>query len=323
MLRKIAFVTAIFFFSLAPLGSRLAVQAQTANNAPEAAPQSQSIFRTGNEVVIEGEQFGHVYAAAGQVVVRGVIHGDLVAAGGSVRIEGTVTQDVYAAAGSLVISGDVQGQVTAAAGESVLTAESEVGKGVVLAGESVRLFGEVQEPSMVRARRLENSASISGDLAVWKKEQPQTDQVAPLVNSIIHTLSNVLFALIAWWWFGPALRATTQRLREDWRSAATAGIVMVVTVPLFMLLLLITLVGAPVGFKIGMAYFALLSVASVVPTFWIGQRLFAKAKPVWQLVAGAVMIGVLTQLPIIGWMIAVVLATVGAGAILKMLRSGV
>ena len=318
MLRKIAFLILIAFFAFVPLVLDLKAQAQSNPVVAEVPPSSQPAFRSGSKVVIEGEQFGHVYVVAGQVIVRGVVNGDLIVMAGSVRIEGVVTEDVYVAAGSVVVSGSIHGQLTMAAGEVVLTEESTVGKSVVAVGESLRLAGDVTSPSYVRARRLDNAAGISGDLSQWKKDEQDTrSDVSPVALSIVRTLSTVLLALISWWWFGPVIQKVSQKLDQDWRAAAIKGMTVVIMIPIFAMLLMITLVGAPVGFVIGLAYFALLSISSVVPMCWVGQKVWPKGKGVWQIVVGAFIVGALTQLPLLGWIFSILAATLGAGAILR------
>jgi hypothetical protein len=120
-------------------------------------------FAAGSEVIVAGTVKGDAYVAGGMVQIDGTIEGDLLVAGGSVVVNGNVLEDVRAAGGTVEFNGTVGKNVTAGGGSVRLGKAGTIGGGLLAAGGSVIVSGNVTHDVRAGSEEMTVTGAIGGD----------------------------------------------------------------------------------------------------------------------------------------------------------------
>jgi len=302
-----------------------------------------------------------VTAAGGDVTLSGGVRGDVIAAGGTVVVSGPVGDDVRAAGGSVFLSAPVKDNVALAGGTVVLQPGASVGRDASLAGGSVRLqgkvarnlsigageaviSGEVDGSVEARAQRVKllPGALVRGDLTVFSSNPPDISPEARVLGRVDHRAVPVAprrglgFPWFGWLlqflWIsviGAALLALSVRWTESvtetilHRPGATilAGILGFILVPILVVILLVTVIGLPLGFIL-MAFCVVgLMLACAFVSYLVGSSILAslrlgRASPFARLLLGALIVSAATVLPAVGWFLQLIVVLVGFGGLI-------
>jgi hypothetical protein len=127
-------------------------------------------------------------------------------------------------------------------------------------------------------------------------------------------LGALLFAFFAPERFG---RLHTAVRRAPLRSIA-GGTVAFIAAGLLSFVLVITIIGIPVAFVLGLAVFVAASMGLATVGHLVGQALPLRAlegKPVWRLGAGILALFVVTRVPFFGWLAFLLALAIGTGAV--------
>jgi cytoskeletal protein CcmA (bactofilin family) len=294
----------------------------------------------GTVVVQEGEEVDGFRTFAGTVIVRGTVEGNLEAYAGSVVIEegGTVDGELRAYSGDVRIAGRVTGSVASYAGSTELT-ETGVVDGVLGAfGGDVRIAGEVGDDVNVGADTvtLAETARIRGSLTYDADLNDQGGQVdgnvqqasdlalvpspdLPLGSRILYSmLANALLGLLLLVFLPNTSTRVADRVVESPVVSAAAGVGVGILLPLLAVLFAITLVGLPLSLMLLLVLAAVLWVGTVYARLAIGAYLLtftdvdSKYAP---LAVGVVLVGLLVELPFVGWVVWLVVTALGVGAL--------
>lgn len=255
------------------------------------------------------------------------IGGDAYIAGGEGRVAGTIGRDLRAAVGALVL-------------------EAEVGRDAGLAGQNLRVLEGAQIDGTLRYTTPEQQripAGVAEEIVYVAPETDETDTApgpAALVGwGLVRTLLVLIgFALLAWVTlrFAPqsVMRPAVALERQPGRSAlyGLLAALLLMVVPLasaLLVFLMVVFFGWLAGVVTALLLFgslALLWVLSpLVVGTWLGQRLAATrdrprgALP-W-LVAGVLIVALLTRIPVLGWLVALVSFILALGGILLAWRT--
>ncbi len=298
--------------------------------------------RTGGTVVIGPDETveGDLAVTAGTVVVRGTVDGDLTTFGGDVTVAGTVTGDLDVFSGNVRITGTVEGDVEAFAGNVVLAEGGTVAGSFEAAGGNVLVNGRVGGSAAVGAGTLElgPSANVSGDIE-YDAETFARDPAArvggeirevsrvgvgprlapPAGTGVVYGfLVNLLAGVLLLAAFPRFSRGVADRARSSPLPTGLAGLVVLVGVPVVLVLLLITIVGIPLALVGGLLFGVLLWVGYVYGAFAVGDWLvgFADVDSRWvALLAGLVVVAVLSRIPILGGLVSLLIVLLGVGAV--------
>jgi cytoskeletal protein CcmA (bactofilin family) len=119
-----------------------------------------TVFLSGQTVVVAGVVEGDVFAAAEQVEITGTVRGNLYCGGRKVTIGGEIAGNVHAGGKDLELSAKVGGSGFLGGQNVVLTEGSELARGGYLAGESVRAQGRVGRDLYFGAEKMEIGGSV-------------------------------------------------------------------------------------------------------------------------------------------------------------------
>lgn len=297
------------------------------------APAGRSISLGGNIDISQAIE-GPVIAAGGTVNVNAPVDGSLRVTGGTVHV-GTVAAvsgDASIAAGTITMDGSIKGSLHAAAGD-------------------VRINGPVAGDASVAAGTLElgPDARIQGKLT-FRGRELRRDPAAQVVGGIEHTRGRwrghertlaerfmhgwiwtaglmVLAALIA-----AALPGASNRMAQELRErpwiTPLLGLVALTSIPLAAVLLMVTIIGIPLGLLAVIGYVALLLVAYVWAAVVVSGMLLDRVKPqtaaqtAWR--AGAavlamLVLAILVRVPFVGGMVKLAVLVVGVGMIVAVI----
>jgi len=313
---------------------------------------AQSTQAGGSVVVGEGETTGDLRAAGGTVVVRGTVDGDLRGYAGTVIVEesGVVTGDLQASAGSVVVRGTVERDLEGASGSVSITPQGTVGGDVSVAAGDLTIAGTVDGNVKAAVQRLElaETASVGGSVeyssdAEFDRADGATvgGQVSAVDNlsvdsgfgDVVEGPLGLLFGvygIVATLVVGAALLVTAPEfaesvvteVREHTLRSGGVGLGALVAIPVALAIVAVTIVGAPLAL-LGLMLFGLLvftsaALAEYAAGAWALSYTDVESR--WaSLFVGVVGVGVLSQIPVVGQSVNLVVFLFGFGAVLGLL----
>ncbi len=250
-------------------------------------PIAGDILAAGWRVRVAGAVDDDVRVAAGRVVIDAPVAGDLTAAGRdvfvganthvrgrtwltgqTVRVDGVMDRDLHVAAATVVIAGELRQPVDIVAEKVEIL-------------PSARILGPLAYKSPVAAR-IAAGATVSGPVSYTRIEEREAQRAhafptASTVLFIVHLMLAGLLVLV----FMPQGPASFIRtLRERPGASLIAGFGLLFTVPVVAVVLVISVLGLPIGLTLGAAYLAAIFVSVLATAFFVGDlevRLVARA----------------------------------------------
>lgn len=314
----------------------------------------------GSIVVEEGETVGGLDLLAGSLVVRGTVDGDVTGVAGSVRVAagGVVTGSVDLAAGAVDIDGTVQGDVDVAAGSVSVGPDGVVGGTLVVGAESLLLAGTVRGDVEAGAERVtvtettvvDGTLRYDADAAYTQADGATVAGGAVAVANLggggfldglgdgfgdglgaagwlfsaYWAVATFLVGAVTLYAF-PRFTGTVAGTVAD-RPLVSGGVGLLGLVggPVLALALAVTVVGLPASLLVLMLFGLAVFVGAVLAEYAVGSWLLSLAdveNRYAALVVGVVVVAVLAQLPVVGWVLNPVVLLLGFGALLLALRA--
>jgi hypothetical protein len=247
----------------------------------------------------------------GNVVVDEAVPGNLHAAGGKITITAPVEGNVRAAGGKVTIDAPVGGDVSVAAGSLALGPNARIAGKLSFRGGRLK-----QDPAAVVAGGIDESSGHrrSYDFHPFGGFRAGWFWTAGLV---------LLAAILAAGLPGPMTRMTQELRAHPW-TAPLLGFIALTCIPVAAVLVMITLIGIPLGLLALLGYVALLLVGYVSISVVVGGMLLdrfnaqAAGQLAWRV--GAAMLamlalGLVARLPFVGGAFAFAALIVGVGLI--------
>jgi cytoskeletal protein CcmA (bactofilin family) len=309
------------------------------------------VYVAGGQILVDGTVNGDLLAAGGAVTMSGTVSQDARIAGGQIAVNGAIGRNLTVAGGNVEVSDPaVIGRGLVAAGGRVRVAapverDAKVAAGSVTVSNAVK--GNLH--AATGDLRLTSKAAIAGDLTYWSQADASIDRGANVAGVITHKtlpeyrgpkpgallgalagfivlaklvslVSTLVLGLLFLYLLPRYTGSTVSILRtRPWASLGIGFIALAVT-PAAAGVLLLTVLGAPLALLLMALYLAALYVARVFVIVWAGSAVFAwtgkQVRPVWALVIGVVIYGILTVVPFFGWVIALLVTMFGLGAAL-------
>ena len=272
---------------------------------------------TGGKVDIASNVFigGGLVTGGGEITVNGTINGDVRSAAGSFTFNGTANRNFDCRSQQLIMNGVVKGQ-------SVLAG------GVITIGERASFYNDIR---FWNARR---QLDVGNSVRNGKVTYDKTLKVNPnawyylgqsTMLGLIWYLSTVLlFLILIQYLFRNIFKKAGDSMGEAMGKSFGMGVLFLLGVPLAIMLLLITVIGIPVGLIIMFSYIVILllatSISSLVVANWYNHR-FQRNWTYWQIVfsglAMFILFKLVTSTPLFGWPIMITIACIAFGSILR------
>ncbi|MCS6929254.1 MAG: hypothetical protein NZM43_07140 [Saprospiraceae bacterium] len=260
---------------------------------------------------------GNLALAGGNVLLQGIVQGEVKVACGTLTLENTVRKDIYFNGGELYLNGSVEGRAVLVAGKITLGPRA-------MLNEEVRYW--TAEGAIAFDKALRPGVKAIFDTSLQRRvEQPNYWQLG---FSSFATLLWYLLAMLVLLWVGHQAFSTvlSKAAKIAHRAPAQSlgyGFLYFILAPVVAFLLLLSLIGIPLGSLVLLFYLLslLLShvVTALVATHWLAQqRNYSWPPAIFSLVALGmlVVLRIIGFIPFIGWVVKALLAFVAFGAIL-------
>jgi cytoskeletal protein CcmA (bactofilin family) len=258
-------------------------------------PMAADVIVAGRRIDIVQPVAGDILAAGWRVALAGRADDDVRIAAGEVAVNAPVAGDLTVAGGDVTI-----GSQTRVSGRSWLTGRTVRIEGVFerevrVAGATVEIAGEIRKPLQVVAERLEilPSARILGPLTYKGPTEARIAEGAvvngpitydripqrearrarsfPGVSSLLFSLHLFLTGLLVVIFLPRVETSVVATLRAQPGRSLLAGFVLLVTTPVAALLLIISILGLPIGLALGALYAIALFAGVLVTAFFVGD----------------------------------------------------
>jgi cytoskeletal protein CcmA (bactofilin family) len=299
---------------------------------------SQDVAAAGGSVNILADVGDDLRVGGGNILISGAVGGDVLVGGGQVQISGTgVTGDVIWAGGIITISAPVGGDLQLAGGEVYINApvagnvsfkgdKLTLGAGAVISGSLT--YTAAQEVEMQEGAAVLGEVSYQESQMVSKMDK---DTAAQMVFGIISLalfvgfLMKLVAALVVGLVFRRYSTALVAAVACNPFTEMGRGFAMLVLLPIAAIILMVTVIGLPLGFIALIGFAGLALFASILAPVLLGSFVHkaiskqAEYKVSWKtILLGVVLYSVLGLIPIIGWIVKLGLVLVSAGAMMKL-----
>lgn len=343
-MKKIAALSALVVLLVPAFALGAVVSVKEAYYLQKNETQSQNIYAAGEGIFILGNAQKDVIAAGGNIQVKGTIGGDALLAGGNINIDGNFRDDLRAAGGQISLSGTVAGDVALAGGQLDILPGTVINGDVFIAGGTAVLNGRVNgtvraavgeitlgEKAFIaknfeyvsgEAATVKEGAVVSGETIFKHKEKADRGAWGFLgLFEIIKFLTYIAFGLLLLWLIPRRVGQVLEEGRTRFGRSLLTGFVVLIVTPVLGVLLLITVVGFPVGIMLLLAYATSLIFSCFATAYFLGALIWKWIKKDfrfnWQtIVIGSLAYMVLAWIPILGWLACAILflSTYGAFA---------
>lgn len=276
-------------------------------------------FIAGDEIDITGENLNDTFAFGNEINVRGKNGRDLFVFGKEITIAGEVNRNVYVLAKELKIESTaiINGEVNATS-TPIITVQDGA---TILNGIKYQSIANAKIPSDIKAQiiEVEEQEKIDPDFLI---ENP----IVKIINVAVTISINIIFFGILLLIF-PAIFSKVSRI-YDKKGVATFGtsigwgILMLVVVPIAVLMLLCTIVGAPIAIVALIAYCAVIVMSTIFAGYLLGVALFRKTKfnKLLMGILGIILLGILYRIPVVGGITRLLAISSALGLILHLGR---
>ena len=313
------------------------------------------VYAAGGQIFVDGVIDGDLLAVGGVVHISGQVTQNVRVVGGQVVVSGEIGRNATIAARDVTFtdSGVVKGSVVVGGANVFLV--SSVGKKAKVAGRNLALMGAVGEDveAAVENIRLGARARVGGNFTYWSNREAMIDEgviiagatvrkapqqllgrlgktaesVTRLIKPILGIVSfftTLVLGLLLIRLFPGYTQGTSQVLRKHiWRSF-TSGITALLLTPVLFGVLIITIVGIPLGFLLLLASSVMLYVARIFVILLIGQiildRFYKQKGEGLAFFVGLVLYSLLAFIPVVGWFVSFGAALFGLGAAIETVK---
>jgi hypothetical protein len=255
--------------------------------APTAAHDGDAIVVVSGDVTVpRGETVDGVYIASGDLNLAG-------------RVDG----DVVLASGNATVSGRIDGDLVTFGGQARLLPRAYVSGDVRYGDEHPLVSG---------------SAIVRGD--VTKEDWGDSVDFLPFLGAFVFWLAvgismailGLLLLLIA----PRAADAVERRSRERIGPVIAIGFAIGICLPIAAAIALVTLVGIPLAFLIGLAMLPLGALAYLAAAYALGRRVVTEPRSqFWAFLAGLAILRAAALVPFLGFLVGLAAAIFGLGLI--------
>jgi len=305
----------------------------------------------GGSLESSGKVSGDLQAAGGNITINGKVGDDVRMAGGDLTVNASVNDDVLSAGGNILVAKDVTVGGALRAFASRVQLNGTVNENAYISGDEFVLTGTVNGDLTFEGERITiaEDAKIKGDLSysktanadiaessvagnitkaetpAWKKRQ-NTEGI-----NVTWTASKWLMSLVAALVIGYLFRNTVQRTiaegfgERKWQNLGI-GLLGLIVAPVVSGVLLITVIGIPLGILGVLTFITHVLVASIITPIALGslidRYIAARSEPRvnWLVIlVGVIIMQILLLIPVVGGLIGLLLTLFVLGALWRML----
>jgi hypothetical protein len=266
---------------------------------------------------LAAEPMGHngrvIITTEGDVTIPAGEHADVVVVvNGTANVQGEVNTLVVVE-GAANLSGARLESVVA------VTSAVEVGDGTIISGELQRLDSTVHQTGHV-----EIAGGIT-DMSEWFFETAAVLAPALVLLWLGFGLSTIMAALLLAALAARQVREAGRLISTDPLTTGLIGLLSVIAIPVAAILLMVTIVGVPLGLGVLFAVMPLLAFAGyLTAAIWAGEWILRRAgpetpreRPFLAAIIGVVVLGLLGLVPVVG-LVVTIASLLGFGALIRL-----
>ena len=288
-----------------------------AGNKINVSNKSDYLFVAGNDITIDKATAKDVFLAGSFVTVNDSSLRDIYVAASKITINSEITRDAYLAGEKVYINSKINGDVEIAANKIEL-------------GEKAEIIGKLKYPETVKIEKNEN-AKIN-ETETYKTEtvdikiSPAKAVLAFILGQIYSFLSILLIAFAMLF----ICKKTFSELKKMKKDAsvlltALAGLIGLIVIPIASILIMITLIGIPLGI-LGLIFYGLLVFLSIIPAvYFVGNWVFGKKikNDYLKMFLSLLCFYVVKLIPLIGGLFELVMLLFGLGCFLVVIKNNI
>jgi cytoskeletal protein CcmA (bactofilin family) len=281
--------------SLADSSARADNYYAAGNHIEITTPMPRDVIVAGRQIDISQPVAGDVLAAGWRITLTGRADDDVRIAGAEVLVNAPVTGDLTVAGGDVRVGRDAH-----VSGRSWITGGTVRIEGILerelhIAGASVQLAGEIHQPVEVVADRLEISPSarvlapltykgpaealisegavVNGPITFDRipAREVRRARAFPVVSSLFFAIHVFLAGLLVVIFAPRVEESIVATLRTRPGPSLLAGFVMLVTIPVAVVLLILSVLGLAIGLTLAAVYAVGLLAGVLVTAFFVGD----------------------------------------------------
>ncbi len=230
------------------------------------------LYAAGGNIVVDGTVNGDVLAAGGNIEINGRVAGDVRSLGGNIEVNGTIGRNLTAAAGNISVDEEASVSGSAVFGAGNVEVAGTVGGNIVGGVGSLLVQNTVGGNiyTGVGQLQMDDGASVAGEVLYWSDQDALVDQNASIsgalerretparadeqetrsfLNSfkLFSLLSIIAIGLLILRFFPGILEAGARTLEKKPWASLGFGFLKLFLEPIVAVLLLMTVVGIPLG----------------------------------------------------------------------------
>jgi hypothetical protein len=248
------------------------------------------VVLTGRADISEDETVGDVVIFDGPVNIEGSVGGDVIAFNGRVTVTGTVRGDVVSFNGRVTVEDGAQ--VT---GDVRSRPEAQIDSGADIVGNVGGIDFERVDDAFAAAR-----------FGVW----------------FAFSISALILVLLFVWLFPRGADATVLAGRSRTGAAVGWGLLLFFGLPIISILLLVTLVGIPLGIALLLAIAPIYALAYTVAAYFLGRTIIRPPRSRFlAALVGIIVVRILALIPFVGGLTWFAATVFGLGLLLVAARA--
>jgi cytoskeletal protein CcmA (bactofilin family) len=314
-------------------------------------------YLAGQSVDVAGDVNGDLFCAGQNINISGTVHGDVICAGQNINISGKVDGDIRIAGQSVDVSasadnltvftqnftlsgkGNIARDITGAA--KIMTINGTVGRDITLGATNATINGTVGRniTSGVEHLTLGSSAKVNGNISYTSHNQLSKESGAQVTGTVKRTEPPEEKNKSGWfgigfriYWFFAALlvalalillfpaifqRSATRALDAPGKTILL-GVATVLFTPIVFVILLITIVGIPLGLLLLFAWIMALVLSGSFFAYLIGRLIWkAQRNSIWIMLVGAVILLLVYNIPYLGGLVMFAALFFGTGMVVR------
>ncbi|MFA5318086.1 MAG: polymer-forming cytoskeletal protein [Patescibacteria group bacterium] len=288
------------------------------------------VLCAGSSITVNGDVKGDVRAASSELSVNGNVGGGLTAFGSAINVNNgaSIGSNVLAFGASMRADGPINGDLqffgaslllnNKVAGDVIFYGENRKnqknGPAVTLRAGTI-IGGNLSYYEGAEAT-VSDGASIGGETIIKevKKHEPKSGKemlkTFPIWFSIWSILGGLIIAMVLVFLFPKNTAAALEVMFKKPAASIGLGLVAVILTPIIIVLLLITVIGIPIGILALVLFIAMCGLVKVLTGIAVGALLAKwlkwKISLYWQAVIGIILAVLIFAIPFIGWVLGLI-----------------
>jgi hypothetical protein len=315
------------------------------------------IFCAGQNIVINGSIAGDIFCAGHAININGVVGGSARLAGNSININSQIEKNIMAFGASVYLSDKSTVGWEALIGAAVINAKGKIGRalyggaaeanisGAVDGNINLRMDNKNEKSSLIIAKE----ANIGGDLNYTSRSEANIENGAKIKGKVnrhepkisetkaetyityawgmIYSLFSSLvigLVLIAFW--KDKIIKLINETETKIGPAIGWGIIILFLTPIIGILLIISLIGAPLALILAALWIVAIMISKVLVGIGLGKKIMEKfykeksKSPMLIMVTGVTASWLIFSIPVAGWLISLVAIWMGLGGLFLFFR---